>query len=104
MFVKNYQLYWTAGRGNILCKYIIYIFFNFGCGICGPFPMLFPKAPDSCCKIRFSDFLFQTGDIDIFVLRSVLFSRYARLKSSLSDEKTSAVKSGTHFSREAIEN
>ena len=28
----------------------IYIFFNFGRGFCGSFPMLFPKAPASCCK------------------------------------------------------
>ena len=26
---KNYHLCWTAGRANILCKYIIYIFFQF---------------------------------------------------------------------------
>ena len=49
--------------------------------------------------------LFQTGDINIFVLRGVFFTRYVQLKSSFSDEKkTSAVKSETHFSTEAIEN
>ena len=48
--------------------------------------------------------LFQTGDINIFVLRGVFFSRYVELKSSFSFEKTSAVKSETQFSREAIEN
>ena len=31
--------------------------------------------------------LFQTGDINIFVLCGVFFSRYAKLKSSFSDEK-----------------
>ena len=31
--------------------------------------------------------LFQTGDINIFVLRGVVFSRYGQLKSSFSDEK-----------------
>ena len=31
--------------------------------------------------------LFQTGDINIFVLRSVFFSRYAQLKISFSNEK-----------------
>ena len=31
--------------------------------------------------------LFQTGDIIIFVLHVVFFSRYVQLKSSLSDEK-----------------
>ena len=45
--------------------------------------------------------LFQTGD-NVFVLRGVFFSRYVQLKSS--NEKTSAMKSETHFSREAIEN
>ena len=48
--------------------------------------------------------LLQTGDINIFVLRGVFFSRYVELKSSFSFEKTSAVKSETQFSREAIEN
>ena len=47
--------------------------------------------------------LFQTGDINIFVLRGVFFSRYVQLKSLFSDEKTSAVKSETHFSREATD-
>ena len=27
-FCKNYHLYWIAGRANILCKYVIYIFFS----------------------------------------------------------------------------
>ena len=31
--------------------------------------------------------LFQTGDINIFVLRGVFFSRYIRLKSSFPDER-----------------
>ena len=45
MFAINYHLHWIAGRANILSKYIIYIFFNFGCGFYGSFPMLFSKAP-----------------------------------------------------------
>ena len=49
--------------------------------------------------------LFQTEDIDFFILRDVFFSRYVQLKSSFSDEKKkSVVKSAIHFSREAIEN
>ena len=45
--------------------------------------------------------LFQTGDINAFVLCEVFFSRYVQLKNSFSDEKKkkSAVKSETHFSR-----
>ena len=31
--------------------------------------------------------LFQTGDINIFVLRGVFFGRYVQLKSSFCDEK-----------------
>ena len=45
--------------------------------------------------------LFQTGDINIFVLRGFFLSRYVQLRSSFSDEKT-AVKSETHFRKEAI--
>ena len=46
--------------------------------------------------------LFQTGDI--LVLRGVFFSRYVQLKSFFSNEKTSAVKSETEFSKQAIKN
>ena len=34
--------------------------------------------------------LFQTGDINIFVLRGVFFSRYVQLKSSFPNEKNSS--------------
>ena len=47
---------------------------------------------------------FQTGDINIFVLRGVFFSRYVQLKSCFSEEKSSTVKSDTNYSREAIKN
>ena len=47
--------------------------------------------------------LFQAGDINIFALRGVIFSRYVQLKSSFFEKKTAA-KSETHFSREAIGN
>ena len=47
---KNYHLHWIAGRANILSKYIIFMFFNFGSGLYGSFLILFPKAPASCCK------------------------------------------------------
>ena len=36
---------------------------------------------------QISKTLFQTGDINIFVLRGVFFSRYVQIKSSFSDEK-----------------
>ena len=117
MFAKTYHLHWIAVRANILSKHIISIFFNFESGFCGSSPMLFPKAPASCCKNILNQFLlyctsifmsskdmsqifkifFQTGDINIFALRVVFFSRYVQLKSSFSEEKT-VVKSETHFS------
>ena len=104
MFVKNYHLHWIAGRGNILSKYEIYIFFNFGRGFCCSFPKWFSKASASCCKKTFLlhcasifmasksvsqilKILFQTGDIEIFVLCGVFFSRYVLLKSSFSGKK-----------------
>ena len=42
--------------------------------------------------------LFQTGNINIFVLRDVFFDRYDQLKRFFSDEKNIF----PHFSREAI--
>ena len=49
--------------------------------------------------------LFQTGDINIFVLCGVFFSRYIQLKKTpFLMKKTSAVKSETNLGREAIEN
>ena len=96
IFAKNYHLKWTAGRANILCKHVIYIFLSFGCGFCSSFSMLFPKTPTSCGKKILKYFLlhctsicmssksisqifkilFQAGDNNIFVLRGVFFSRY----------------------------
>ena len=106
MFAKNYHYLWITGRANTLSKYIIYIFFDFGRGFWGSFPVLLPKAPASCCKKILNEFLLhcaiymssksmshilkislQTGDINIFVICSVFFSRYVQLKSSFSDEK-----------------
>ena len=46
--------------------------------------------------------LFQTGDKNISVLRGVLLSRFAQLKSYFSEENTSEVKSEPHFCTEAI--
>ena len=47
--------------------------------------------------------LFQTGDINTFVLRGVFFSDYVQLKPPFLTKKT-VVKSKIHFSRGAIEN
>ena len=48
--------------------------------------------------------LFQTGDINVFVLLGLFFSRYVQLKNSFSDEKNINGEIKTHFSRKAIEN
>ena len=45
----------------------------------------FPGMPSKNVSQIFK-ILFQTGDINIFVLHGVFFSRYVHLKSSLSDE------------------
>ena len=39
-----------AGRADILSKYILHIFFQFGHCFCSSFTMLFSKAPASCSK------------------------------------------------------
>ena len=88
---------------NILYTY----FFNFGRGVWGSFFMLFRRAPASCHKTILKEpslyynsismnsksmsqifkILFQTGDINIFVLRGFFYSRYVELKSSFSNER-----------------
>ena len=56
----------------------------------------------SVCQIF--KILFQTRDINIFVLRGVFSSTYVQLKSSFSDKKKHQRGNLRHFSREAIEN
>ena len=49
--------------------------------------------------------LFQTRDINIFVLRGVFYGRVVQLKSSFPEKNiTSSVISETRFSEEAIKN
>ena len=72
--------------------------------------MLFPKAPASCCQKILNQLLlhststfmsskslsqpfkilFETGDVNVFVLHGVLFSTYVQLKSYFSGEKNSS--------------
>ena len=49
---KKLPLHWTAVILNIFCKYLIYIyiFFQFECGFCRSFSMIFPKDPAPCYK------------------------------------------------------
>ena len=102
---KKLPLHWIADRANILCKYVIY-FFNFGCAFAASFLCYFQKLQLLVVKKFWSNFcfivllflwsekvsqifktLFQTRDINIFVLRGVFFSGYLQLKSSFSDVK-----------------
>ena len=85
MLAKKYHFQWVAGGANNLSKYITYIFFNFGRDFYGSFLMLFPKAPASCYKKMSSKIVpqifkifFQTGHVNIFVRRGVIFSRYVQ--------------------------
>ena len=106
IFTKNYHLHWAAGRANILSNYIIYIFSTLGVAFAVPFWCYFQKLQLLVVKIfeqifcciallylwaqkvsQFFKILFQIGDINIFVLRGIFFSRYVQLKSSFSDEK-----------------
>ena len=109
MFAKNYHFHWIARRANILYKYLIYIFFNFGRGFSDPFLYYFQKLKllaikkfwnNFCCIallfvwdrkacLRFlkSYFKLEIYIDNIFVHRRVFFSTYAQLKRSFSDEK-----------------
>ena len=124
MLARIYHSHWIAGRANISVNIKYTYFFNFGHGFWGSFSTLFLKAPGSCGKKIVKIFLkhcasicmtskylsqtfkilFQTGDINIFVLSCVFFSRYIKLKSFFSDEEKIVVKSETYFSREVIKN
>ena len=103
VFPKNYHLHWTAGRANILCKYLIY-FFNFGRGFCSSsyvnsrsssllwcrnFEIIFGALYYFCELKKCLTFkiLFQTGDINSFGLLGAFFTRFVRLKSSSSAKK-----------------
>ena len=57
MFEKNCHLYWIESRPNILCRNLIYNFFNFGCDFCGSFSMLFREASAFCDKETLKYFL-----------------------------------------------
>ena len=86
-----------ADRSNVLSKYINYTFFNFGRGFAVPFLCYFQKLQLLVVKkllmfaalcfyihgLKVLKILFQTGDINIFVLCGVFFSRYVKLKKLL---------------------
>ena len=70
MFAKNHHLHWIAGKTNILCKCLIYIYFQFWVWL---FRLLFcfiymnSKIVSQILKI-----LFQTENINISVIRGVV--------------------------------
>ena len=89
-------------------KYSQYIYnihiFQFWRGLCGLFPLLFPKASASCCKTKFCCIVlpylwaqkmflrllnpyFKLDILNICALCGAFFSRYVRIKSSFCDEK-----------------
>ena len=99
-------MHWIAGRANIISEKIIYIFFSIlGMVFVVLFQCYFQKLELLVVKKIWTNFcwctsicmsskvshilkiLFQTGDINIFVLCGVFFSRYVQLKSSFSDKK-----------------
>ena len=113
---KNYHFHQIAGRANILCKYLIHIFFQFWVWF-----LWFPEAPVSCDKKFLKQFLlywtsicmgsksvsqifkifFQTGNMILFFVVSFLVDMFNQ-KVPFLTKKTSAVKSEKHISREAI--
>ena len=106
IFAKKCYLHWIADRANIICKYITYTFFQFWAWllrflfyvISKSFSLLWKKKLNNFCCIvilfvwtrksvfKIFKILFQTEDINIFVLLGVFFSIYLRLKSSFLDE------------------
>ena len=90
---------WIGLQAEQIFSVNIYTYFSIlGVAFLVPFLCFFPKAPSFSCKKIFMSsksvsqifkILFQTGDINIFALRGVFFSRYVQLKSSFYDEKNS---------------
>ena len=101
MFAKNYHLHWIAGRANMLSKFIIvfqfqawllrYYFQKLQLLVVKNFELIFAALYFYIYELKnvsqIFKILFQTGDINIFVLRGVFVSRYVQIKSSFSGEK-----------------
>ena len=119
---KNYHLYWIEGGVNILCIYIIYKIFLFWAWLMW-FLFYVPKASVSCGKKIFKWFLlhcvyicmsskttpqtFKVFKLEILIFFSLvvlfLVDTFS-LKAHFLTKITSAVKSGTYFSRKVTEN
>ena len=108
IFGKRFHLHLIVGKAYIICKYISYRYFqklqlleitkfwnNFYCIV-----LLFVWAQKAC--LRIFEILFQSANINIFVLLGVFLGGYNQLKS-FSHEKR-LLNSEIHFNREAIEN
>ena len=130
MFAKNYHLYWIAGRANILCKYLIYMFFQFWAWLLRFFFCFFRSSSffffffffSFCDKKNWKSFLLHCTSICMsskvclkslkpyFKLEILVFLSFmvSFLVDMFNEEvpfltkKTSVVISETHFSRETI--
>ena len=99
MFAKNYYLHWTGVKAEQMFSvkiYYIYIFSIFSKAFVAPFhKKILKQFLLHCTSICMSSksvsqifkILFQTGNINIFVLHGVFFGRSVQLKSSFSDKK-----------------
>ena len=87
-FTKNTYTYFSILGVTIAVPFLCYfqklqfVVKKFWTNFCCFVLLMSSKSVSQIFKI-----LFQTGDINIFVLQGVFFSRYVRLKSSFSDEK-----------------
>ena len=93
IFGKRFHLHLIVGKAYIICKYISYRYFqklqlleitkfwnNFYCIV-----LLFVWAQKAC--LRIFEILFQSANINIFVLLGVFFGGYNQLKSFAHEKK-----------------
>ena len=93
IFGKSFHLHLIVGKAYIICKYISYRYFqklqlleitkfwnNFYCIV-----LLFVWAQKAC--LRIFEILFQSANINIFVLLGVFFGGYNQLKSFAHEKK-----------------
>ena len=123
IFAKKCHLHWIADRANIICKYITYTFFQFWawllrflCYVVSKSCSLLwkKKLNNFCCIVilfvwaqksvsQIFEILFQTGDINIFVLLGVFIS-ICSTKKLLSRQNKHQWWNLRHFNKESVEN
>ena len=106
MFKKNYRLYWIADRSNVVKTLFLKIYIYFWAGFLllwvklpfrssnftlkNDFEIIFPALFQFTLAPKVSQILiilFQTGNINTFVLRCVIFIIHFQKKTSFSREK-----------------